>query len=768
MIPGNFKTRPLIKIVPVFFLGIVVGDYFAGAVQFWLSAAVILFLAVIVLTEVSKSLILNSMMVYLLILFSGLMFGSHNKNQYKSDFLYTSSFVEPEVEFTSVIIDENAGGAGKWRLLSRLESIRIGDAVYEINRKIWFEPGEKDSGLNYGDLISGSGRLRQIPRARNPGEFDPAIYAFRQNIYVVIESESKDFRVSGMRESLLMRGIILPLRVRIFESIDRYIGGEEGEILKALTIGARSGFSKSLEWNLSRSGLWHLVSLSGMHLGIMTGFIFMLVIALRVPGRYRWGIVILFILFFCILAETRAPLIRAAVILTVIFGSRYIRRYTDPWNLLAFSALVIVLFRPGELSGAGFQLSYAAAGFIMAGANRLEIVIRKFRRSYMRNAIALLGVSFAATMGTAPLLAYHFGGIPFASIIGSLIGVPLTGLILLLFPIFIIVSCISEITAYLMGNSLWFCLRALIEAVNSSADLNLYINTPGFTGWQVILVFIPSVLFIIGKRQWLWTALMSANIFVWMSILEPPVCTVTFLDVGQGNAAVVETPSGQFWLIDAGMRWGNRNSGDDTILPFFQKRGISEIEYLFLSHNDIDHTGGVDAVVSRIKVSNAIVGEGSIFPYTFLMLEKRAGEWMKKSGLLLAFYNPGHSSNDDNDESLVFGLNYGDSSVLFTGDISQRKEAELSVYSDLMKSDILQVPHHGSAYSSSMGFLEWVNPIYAAISCGKDNFFGHPSMETLTRLGEAGANISRTDRDGAIVFELHPNKIRQVCWRKKF
>ena len=768
MIPGNSKTRPLLKIAPVFFLGIILGNYISGFPPFWFSASIILFFSIIILIEITKSPVLNSLLIYLLILSSGWHFGASVKNQYKNDVLYNLASHSPEIEFTVVIIDENAGDKDNWRLLAELESFKFKDTVYNLHRKIWFEPEQRNIRLKYGDVLTGIGTFKEIPRIKNPGEFDPALYAFRNNIFAILESSPENFHKTGDKKSFLLGKIVLPLRVKICRAVDFHIGGEEGEILKALTLGLRAGFSPEFEKNLSHSGLWHLVSLSGMHLGIMAGLVFLVITALRIPGRFRWGIVIIFILFFCILAVARAPMVRAGLILCIIFGSRYLRRYTDPWNLLALSALIIVIIKPGELFGAGFQLSYTAAIFIMAGMNRMEIVIRRIRKRYLRNTVALAAVSFAATIGTAPLLAYHFGGIPFASFFASMIGVPLTGIILLLSPIFIGASFLSSIPASLLGNSLWICLKALILLVKLSADSDLYLRTPDFTNLHLILIIIPLLLFIIGKRHWLWTGLLTANIFIWMSAIKPPSYRLTFLDVGQGNAAVVETPAGKCFLIDAGRGGTNFNSGDNTIIPFLQRRGIDEIESLFLSHNDNDHSGGADAVISRMKVKQIIVGEGSVFPITAPLTYKSAGDWMKKSGLLLTFFNPTNSMDDDNDESLVFEVNYKNRSILFPGDISRRKEYELLLFGELLKSDILQVPHHGSRYSSSLEFLNAVDPEYAVISCGKDNFYGHPAIETLIRLSETGSQIERTDQSGAVIFELSENKIRKINWRKKF
>jgi len=407
--------------------------------------------------------------------------------------------------------------------------------------------------------------------------------------------------------------------------------------------------------------------------------------------------------------------------LSSIFGSRYLRRYTDPWNLLAFSALTIVIIKPGELFGAGFQLSFAAAIFIMAGMNRMENILRKVKKKYIRNTIALAAVSFAATVGTAPILAYHFGGIPFGSVLWSMIGVPLTGFILLLSPIFIGASFASSLPASILGNALWICLKAFILLVKFSADINFYLWTPDFTFLRVALVYIPLLLFMSGKRHWIWTGLLTANIFIWMSVLKPPSCRLTFLDVGQGNAAVIETPSGKCYLTDAGRSGKNVNSGDHTIIPYLERRGIEEIEVLFLSHNDNDHTGGVDALIRGMKVKQVIVGEGSVFTLDTPLTFKSAGNWMKTDGLLFLFFNPLCLVKDDNDESLVIKVIYQHESLLFPGDITEKRESRLLRFDGLLNSDILLVPHHGSRYSGSREFLDAVSPEYSIISCGKDN-----------------------------------------------
>lgn len=773
MITGDVRNRPLLKIAIPFLIGLSSGYQHPEFIPFWFVSAITLFFIILIFTDILKSRLAGSASVYFMLALSGFLYGQVDSNLYRYHPLHPQANEAEQVLFSARIIDEDFSRSDKRSHLARILYYTLDDVAYKYTGRVWLRL-EGDTEVSYGTELIGRGVLKPIFPPRNPGDFDVSRYCRKQKIYSLVECDAENWKITGHAGNPLMLSVIIPLRKNICRAIDRHIGGDEGEILKGLVLGIRAGLESEFRRELRLSGLWHLLSLSGLHLGMAAGILFILLTALRVSGRWRWGIVILGLVFFCFLAEARAPMVRAAIIISFLFGSRYLNRYVDPWNLLALSALAIVLVKPGELFSVGFQLSFAAAGFILALAGRLYDGIRVLlptlnRSPVLRYSTGLLAASLAASLGTAPFLAYHFGGIPLASIPASLIGVPLTGGLLMVFPLFLAAAAMHSIPAAIVGSALWGGVKLMKSLVRLSAESGLYLPTPDFTGWELLILEIPLLLLILGKRQWLWAGLLTANVFLWKNALEPHKCRVTFLDVGQGNAAVIELPGNNCLMVDAGPAHGRFNTGERVVVPFLEQRGTNRIERMILTHPDRDHIGGAESIHSRFPVDKVLVSP--VHPddiARFDVYPRYAGDWLKIGGALLMFFNPVNQTGDDNEESLVISLIFQGRRVLFTGDISSRRERELAIFSDMLESDILSVSHHGSKRSSSDDFLKAVSPRWAVISCGRANFYGHPAPEVLTRLYRVGAEIHRTDSDGAACFEISKRGIKHITWRKQY
>ncbi len=252
---------------------------------------------------------------------------------------------------------------------------------------------------------------------------------------------------------------------------------------------------------------------------------------------------------------------------------------------------------------------------------------------------------------------------------------------------------------------------------------------------------------------------------------------VTFLDVGQGDCAVIQAPSGRTLLIDAGPRLQRDDAGRRVVWPFLRSQGIHRIDALILTHPDDDHFGGAITLVNRLQITelftNGMPSDSSLYQYVLRrarrqgsrLLSLRRDDMLQCGKLVIYVLNPPRNGfsgngNSDNDNSLVLRLDYGKTRFLFTADAGHLAENDILASGLDLQCDILKVAHHGSNGSTGERWLQAVAPKVAVISVGRHNRFGHPHAGTLYRLRSIGARILRTDRDGAIRCVTDGQRIR--------
>jgi competence protein ComEC len=264
----------------------------------------------------------------------------------------------------------------------------------------------------------------------------------------------------------------------------------------------------------------------------------------------------------------------------------------------------------------------------------------------------------------------------------------------------------------------------------------------------------------------------------WSSILPAPrIMRVTFLDVGQGDAIVVETPGGRRLVVDTGPRSETTSQGLLTVVPYLRSTGAQVIDALLLTHADSDHVGGAPDLLQTMEVRRLVVsgeGEESAAMREVLQTARRRGVEIVRirrgqgldfrDGVIAQVIHPqsGHLAKEerDNNASLVLRLRYMSTSLVLTGDAEEGAEQRMILSRQPLGADILKIGHHGSRTSTSPEFLRAVHPQAAVISCGRHNAFGHPHAQITSRLDEAAIPVFRTDRDGAIMVESDGRTIR--------
>ncbi len=244
--------------------------------------------------------------------------------------------------------------------------------------------------------------------------------------------------------------------------------------------------------------------------------------------------------------------------------------------------------------------------------------------------------------------------------------------------------------------------------------------------------------------------------------------SVHFLDVGQGDCSLIIMPSGETMLVDASTK-----DQKDVILQYLRAYGVNKLDYFVLTHPHADHIGSAEAVIKEIKVDTVIMPDAetdtNVFENTLEAIDKnnvqllipKPKQTVKLGNASITFLSPNKESDELNDMSIVFRLDYGKTSFLFTGDAEAPAEKlMLQTHSrSEFKADVLKVGHHGASTSSTSEFLDAISPTYAVISCGKDNSYGHPHSETLKALEKRNVTCFRTDLIGNVVFSSDGEKV---------
>jgi len=580
------------------------------------------------------------------------------------------------------------------------------------------------------------------------------------------------------------RALLARARGWALRTVRQRLPEPDASLIAGALWGERAALPPDLRAEFQETGTVHVLVTAGLHLGVVIALALGLLAALRIPRVASCVLAIGTAWAYACVAGGHVPSLRAATMLSFALVARACGRKALGWHAYAGAALVLTLARPLDVAGASFALSFACVGAILALAGPLD---RAFAAHWampdrMREALVL---AIATQAGTWPIGAAVFLQFSPYAVVANFAVVPVVGAAML-FAIAQLVFAWLPPLAQACANLCDWCVIWMLAVVRSVSSLP-YARLPmtPAPAWCIALygaalIALPHALRR-GKAALAIAALAGATgLVLWPPRVPETRLRITVLDVGQADAIVVQTPGGHTLLIDAGgqLERGAQTAGDSSaerageriVVPFLLRNGIHAVDALILSHPHGDHAGGMAPTLRALRVGElADSGQtygGSAYRDALatasveavpIVYPRSGAIWHDDDGVTLRFIGPSlpflaHTGNDINDNSVAFVLEYEHFRMLFTGDAGVAAERRFLASGVDLRSDVLKVGHHGSAYSSSDAFLEAVHPRYAVISVGRHNHFGHPAPRTLAALERIGTTIFRTDRDGGVTI----------------
>ncbi len=667
----------------------------------------------------------------------------------------------------------------------------IGDSSNKLNNSnfiISINKNKLTKGIpEFGDIIEIKGEFQKANEARNYKGFDYSQYLKSKKIYGTIKVSN--YKILQKDRANFLNKVIDITQNSIKRKMTDILNTEEAALCVGILIGNREDISEETENNFKKSNLTHMLAVSGSHI---TYIITALATILGKTSKKFYKIfTIIFLIFFMALTGFTASVLRACIMGILVLIASLLHRKPDTINNLGISSLIILLINPYIITDMGFLLSYGGTiGIVVLGdriTNFMYTVINKnnlldrnllVKSSVKRVFIKVLKYiinSFAITISAniiiIPIMAYSFSTLSLTFWVSNILAAPIMEIVTISGFIVYFISLVISPLANFLGiflNILLFILLKIAEISSKIPGANIYIKTPYLCQclvyyFVIIAMYNKDILkscvlkcmeyFKIRYKKIIAIIVIIILIVTGIKIV-PQELKIYFIDVGQGDSTLIQTPTNKKILIDGGgSEFGSFDVGESILLPYLLDRRITTLDYIIISHFDSDHVGGLFAILENIKVKNIIISKQGENSTNFkklvsiinhkkinIRLVKR-GDFIKIDRYsyfeILFPENKLIEDNIINNNSIVAKFNSLGFNMLFTGDIeeiAEKRLCELYNNTNKLSAMVLKVAHHGSKTSSTTEFLELVRPQVAFIGVGENNKFGHPNDEVLERI----------------------------------
>ena len=580
-------------------------------------------------------------------------------------------------------------------------------------------------------------------------------------------------------------------RRAIGESVGRWSSRSAG-IVTAIVIGDRSGLDEAVEHRLQQAGTYHVIAISGGNIAILAGLTLLAFRYAGLLGRVAMITAIIGLLAYAYVVGGGASVDRATLMAVVYFAGRAVDLRGPPLNALALVAGLLVLSNPLAVSDPGFLLTFGATGAILATSS---LPSRASRASISRAIVSVFTASLAAEIALLPVAAGLFSRITVAGLVLNFAAIPLMAVAQIAGMLVIPVFAASPVVAHALGAVAHVGAEGLVrsgELVDWVPWVTWRVAPPAPLAIATYYTMACGALVLWTRRHALGSeglrrfalarrasTAIAAAAGLWIAV-APHVwfgsrgdgrLHVTFVDVGQGDCIWVRLPAGRSMLIDTGGLGGagSFDIGERVVAPVLRERGVRRLDTVVLTHGDTDHIGGAPSVLAEFRPFD--VWEGIPVPPLEPLRALRAqaerlgirwanvhtNDRVALNDVTLVVRHPDEADWERqkvrNDDSIVLELLWRDVSIVLTGDVGREVERSMAERFGPSPLRAIKVPHHGSLTSSDPVFVRALAPRLAVVSVGRSNTSGHPAPAVLQRYREIGAEVFRTDRDGAVTMD---------------
>ena len=638
--------------------------------------------------------------------------------------------------------------------------------------KVYLKDKKCNKHLTYGSNVIVSGKFNAYFKSRNPGQFNPVKYAFQKKeagkLFI------KQYKITGKQLLNPFKWLAYKIKPILLNQHQKALPQPYSDLYTGLIFGVHgTNLPLLLKEQFRRVGLLHALVVSGSQVSLLIGIILFFLNKSTLKKELQWTLLSLICITFYFLTGGGTSIARSILMNLIAYTLLLMNHKTSKIHILSFTALMMILTDPFSIYDYGAQLSFLATTALLFAVPKVEKSIPKQVPSLFRKLIAL---SITPTIYTTPLIWYCFNNLAPVSIFSNII-------LLEIIECLVVIGFFSTIAGFIQFDIANVFHQISLTALQTMTKIVSLLDIIPYGSFftvkphiGVIILFYSALFVFISdinhKRNIIKIITLLVICSYSFQVLTHSSQKLTILDVGQGDAAVIESKYNKTILIDAGpRRYSNAyqpyyDVAKTVILPFLRHKGINSIDVLFITHFDLDHYGGLISLAQSIPIKLIIHnGNGNNYTWFKKLTEKYKikTKVMKKNDIIsinnhLTFYclNSANEQNSKkNNQSLVLKAVINNTSILFTGDIHKKIENKLLLsHSQLLDSDILKVAHHGSKTSSSLEFIKQVSPEHCIISAGIKNRYKHPHPRTYQVLQNHCKHVYSTQEKGAVEFKL--------------
>ncbi|MBQ6975339.1 MAG: DNA internalization-related competence protein ComEC/Rec2 [Selenomonadaceae bacterium] len=657
------------------------------------------------------------------------------------------------------------------RLIVDVESVKSQGKIFQTSGAMiltaYKKLDENFPNARIGDKVFAEGNLKFITNYKNPGQIDSVTRLKSDGITARMSAGKNGVEIESVEGNFWTKFLrfVAQIRQHYRDAMSQVMSSEDAAGIFAMLFGGYAGINPELVEEFQITGIVHILSVSGSHMSLLAIVTAYLCKILKLPRIFTLALGIFVIGTYTFLSGFLPQVIRSAIMGILVFTATALEVEAIGARFLAFAALGMLIVKPLLIFDVSFQLSFSSTAGLLYLAPKINSWFEKFlfHNSKFLIFTAPAAVTLSAQIASLPIIIWYFNQVSLSSVLSNIFVMPFLELV-------IIGGLFGGIVALIIPffGKIIFLLESIIFSMG--AELNRIFASFTFSAIQVptLGIFAGFIYYValIFRRVEIFLLLIVVLIFNFQSRGE---VEVNFIDVGQGDCAIVFTPNRKCLIFDTGgVREKVFDIGGRVVVPYLKHENIREVEMIFLTHVHEDHSGGAGAIIKKMPVREIVTaGESkseyaAVFGISENFLENlHAGKQNEKFEVdgveVEIIFAPNVGTG--NEISNVYKISYGDITFLITGDLIIENEEEILRERINVASTVLKVGHHGSKTSSSEEFLRAVNPKCAVISVGYGNNFGHPRAEVLERLESLGVKIFRTDINGLIKFKTDGKKL---------